>query len=220
MKFPDIEAETALAACESPIERNLLTALCRSGEIAMVAASTPEKLLAASAERPWMTAVAALQVPVGRYRADMLVAIRAKWGSWLVAVECDGRKFHHGSSEGRLRDIQRDHDFTRHGIRTIRVKGGEIRHGVNGAANRVLRELGLRDKAAVGTADEWTNLAGMVDARVGNETDDVERTPVDLGLTYSEPAWGRAQSKPGAAIRSANLHTSPRGKMAAAGRDE
>jgi very-short-patch-repair endonuclease len=65
-------------------------------------------------------------VRIGRYTADILVTYAL--GTSLLAIECDGRKFHDRTAEQATHDRARDRALLALKIPTVRFSGSEIHH--------------------------------------------------------------------------------------------
>lgn len=72
------------------------------------------------------------QVPVGPYRADILV----QYDGRQLVVECDGGKFHN-NPEAVAHDKRRDRYFVLQGIAVMRFTGVEIQRDPRGCAAEV-----------------------------------------------------------------------------------
>lgn len=109
--------------CESPIEQLFFSSL------ALVIQTLSPQL------RPSLST----QVPIGRYRADIVLV--GPQGAPRVVVECDGRKFH--------TDVKRDAERTQviedHGYRVFRVTGSDIHHNPLARAKELLKASALAD---------------------------------------------------------------------------
>ena len=119
-RAPESIMETA-QKCESPIEQVFVCAL------GLVALAMPE------AKRPSLS----VQVPIGKYRAD--IVLTGHNGAPRIVVECDGAEFH----KDKARDAKRTAVIERHGYHVVRVTGSEIHHNPLGRASALLREVGL-----------------------------------------------------------------------------
>lgn len=106
---------------ESPIENMFATAL------SLVLLTVPEPI------RPRLR----MQVPIDRYRADIVVA--GPFGGPRVVFECDGAEFH----KDKAKDAKRAAVIQKHGYRVVRISGSEINHNPLGYARVMLREVGL-----------------------------------------------------------------------------
>lgn len=73
------------------------------------------------------------QVPVGPYRADIIV--EAPSGKWL-AVEADGAQYHN-TKEAVARDKRRDRYFAIQGVAVMRFTGAEINRDPRGCAAQI-----------------------------------------------------------------------------------
>jgi very-short-patch-repair endonuclease len=74
-------------------------------------------------------------VPIGRYRAD--IVIRSTFLSTLV-VECDGHSFHDRTRDQAMRDRQRDRYMLARGVLVARFTGQEIIEAPFGCAAEAL----------------------------------------------------------------------------------
>lgn len=72
------------------------------------------------------------QVPVGPYRADILIEAAGK----RLVVECDGAAYHN-TPEAVQRDKRRDRFFVTQGIAVMRFTGKEIQRDPRGCAAQV-----------------------------------------------------------------------------------
>ncbi len=77
-------------------------------------------------------AMVGTQVPVGPYRADIMV----QCGDRRLVVECDGAAFHN-APEAVQRDKRRDRFFVLKGLQVMRFTGVEIKRDVRGCAAEV-----------------------------------------------------------------------------------
>jgi len=107
--------------CESPIEQLFVCALCL-----VILTADPEI-------RPKID----VQVPIGKYRADVVV-IHPN-GAPRIVIECDGAAFH----KDIARDVRRTAVIEEYGYRVFRVTGSEIHHNPLARAQILLREVGL-----------------------------------------------------------------------------
>lgn len=119
-RAPDWVMETA-GKCESPIEQLFVCA------IGLIILSLPED------ERPTMD----VQVPIGRFRADIVLV--ARLGAPRIVVECDGAEFH----KNIKRDVTRTSVIERHGYRVLRVTGSEIHNNPLARAKWLMQEAGF-----------------------------------------------------------------------------
>lgn len=104
--------------CESEIERLMGMGLYLAG------ASLP----------PSMRPTIAAQVPIGKYRADLVVT---GWqGAPRIVVECDGAEFH----QDKAKDFKRTEAIEAYGYRVFRRTGSEIYNNPVAQAASVLRE--------------------------------------------------------------------------------
>ena len=78
-----------------------------------------------------------VQVPIGKYRADIVVV--GHLGAPRIVVECDGAEFH----KDKARDAKRTEVIERQGYRVVRVTGSEIHHNPIARAKSLLQECGL-----------------------------------------------------------------------------
>lgn len=80
-----------------------------------------------------------VQVPIGKYRVDMVLTNMA--GCPLCVVECDG-KHYHSSPEQMMRDAARSrHIFQITGLKTIRFTGRQINRNARGCVNDIITFL-------------------------------------------------------------------------------
>lgn len=81
------------------------------------------------------------QVPVGKYRADFVIASVVADGEAyrvsVVAVECDGKAFHDAHSTQVDRDRARDRVFQEYGLPVIRFTGSELYRNFAGCVDQV-----------------------------------------------------------------------------------
>ena len=89
------------------------------------------------------------QAPVGKYRADILITVKAYtrtpkiWpplAEFKMAVECDGKDFH-TSPEQKAHDKERDDYFKSQGIKTVRFTGSEIYRGVKMVVLEIINHI-------------------------------------------------------------------------------
>jgi very-short-patch-repair endonuclease len=111
---------------ESPIERMMVIGLVG---FAMV---VPRYTFAGSKSEcgdsdSWPTMHVDTQVPLGRFRVDILVRVTLA-GKELgtVVVECDGHDFHERTKAQAERDRSRDREMTLAGHTVLRFTGSEI----------------------------------------------------------------------------------------------
>jgi hypothetical protein len=108
--------------CESPIERDLLAALLTTDWRYF---STENALVhdAKDFEEPFpeSNVVIVPQMQIARYRLDFGLVLRRGERRHIIAIECDGRDFHHAD-----RDRTRDGYLVSFGIQTIRRTGSDI----------------------------------------------------------------------------------------------
>lgn len=107
--------------CESPIEQMLTTAF------GAVIGTIPEK------DRPTVTT----QVPIGRYRADIVII--APLGAPRIVVECDGLGFH----TDKAKDVRRTAVIENEGYRVFRLTGSEIYNNPLVRAKAILKSAGF-----------------------------------------------------------------------------
>lgn len=119
-RAPDWVTDLA-AKGESPIEQTFICAL------ALVTLALPVN------RRPKLL----VQVPIGKYRAD--IVLLAPEGAPRIVVECDGAAFHKDAAK----DAKRTAEIERQGYRVLRVTGSEIHHNPLSRAKSLMREAGL-----------------------------------------------------------------------------
>lgn len=107
--------------CESPIEQLFAAAL------GAVTLTLPP------AKRPKLET----QVPIGRYRADIVIV--GPNGAPRIVVECDGAAYH----KDVAKDAQRTAAIEQQGYRVLRRTGSEIHHNPLAYAKGLLREVGM-----------------------------------------------------------------------------
>lgn len=144
-KYPFIDPHKALETCESPIEKDLLFELCgdTGAQIPVVECVSYDDMIQVRTHNRCDPALAATQVKVGSYRADIMLAMRHSWRLEYVALECDGRKYH-GTPAQIERDRIRDVYFAKQDIRVIRIAGSAIIRNPALAAHEIMRRVGLR----------------------------------------------------------------------------
>lgn len=143
---------------ESPIERMLAAALifielpldlngdCRPTPIdpAIWSVDFPkfDKMLENGWSEPsaWLWA----QAPVGGYRADFVLFVRAdaKGKVFRFIIECDGHDFHERTKEQAQRDKSRDRKLSSHGFTVLRFTGSEVYRNARKCAKEVEGAVG------------------------------------------------------------------------------
>lgn len=73
------------------------------------------------------------QVQIGPFRVDFLVEMRGL----RIAIECDGRAFHHINGQQILGDYRRQRALLEARVMVIRFTGGEIFKDPHGCAQEV-----------------------------------------------------------------------------------
>lgn len=115
--------------CESPIEQLFAAAL------SLVIRTIPE------VKRPTL----ATQVPIGKYRAD--IVLTGPHGAPRIVVECDGAKFH----KDVAKDTKRTAAIEQLGYRLVRATGSQIHHNPLAMAKVILRNVGfISDQTILG----------------------------------------------------------------------
>lgn len=112
-----------LGGCESPAESEFLDAMIRICRLSPVRGKLRSKEMEL-----------AMQVPIGRYRADFVV------DGWLV-VEIDGAAYH-SSKEAVARDRERDRYMTGLGMTVLRIPARTVFRTPVVAVRRVRSALG------------------------------------------------------------------------------
>lgn len=101
------------------------------------------------------------QMPVGRYRVDLMLAYRGK----LQAVECDGHEFHRATEAQMERDAKRDRWLREnHEMLVNRISGKAITRDPYKAAYRVLKDLTGIDFRAERSGSMPLTMIGIVTA--------------------------------------------------------
>ena len=148
----------------------------------------------ARSESPFELAVAAnlsdrgyhlaQQWTVGAYRLDMVVLC----GKKMVAVECDGERWHSGEEKVR-EDMERQTILERLGWRFIRIRGSEYYRAPEETMERVVSSLtafGIEPEAAEGSSigeQRTSELLNRVKLRAAQIIEDkcVEDDSIDIG---------------------------------------
>ncbi len=126
-----LEAERALATCDSPIEQLFLSALIT------LAHDQYEDIFVNSGDykgpiQSWADLFVFTQHKIGKYTADFLIAGRhmelphSPEIRRSIVVECDGHDFHERTKEQAQRDRKRDRDIQALGYKILRFTGSEI----------------------------------------------------------------------------------------------
>jgi hypothetical protein len=121
----------AEAACESPIEAQMMWALACEGEF-RGDVRYPQNGMWILQAGEWVGHVHAQSVVTAGgsvYRLDfqIIVATGVEMGDLgNIAVECDGHDFHERTKEQAKRDRKRDRDLQARGFRVLRFTGSEI----------------------------------------------------------------------------------------------
>lgn len=143
------EYESLRDMCESPIEELLLAGLFAEGSnceinLQFMMSSNPPA-------EPYFynAAFFYFQVPIGKYRVDMLVVDATRPPSEakprLMVIECDGHDFHERTKEQARRDKQRDRFFQSKGIKVLRFTGSEIWASPEDCAAEIIDQLASND---------------------------------------------------------------------------
>jgi hypothetical protein len=117
--------------CESPIEALLQLAMAASSKRGLLEwcdADNLDDLLTCVSEVEWPCILVAGQVRVDAAgaRPDFIMAQRREGTQndfAMLAVECDGEKFHHGNADAVVRDRNRDEKLSALGIVPIHLRG-------------------------------------------------------------------------------------------------
>lgn len=132
----------AYKVCESPIESRMFLALM---DIPYFGETTPfetwEEYKVAISSGDRMTAAVIPQVPVGKYRADILLACASATGDARVVVECDGFDFHAATDEQATADKIRDRAMVDMGFFVCRFTGSQILRHARDCALQVADKL-------------------------------------------------------------------------------
>ncbi len=140
----EIDFQTVLALCESPIEAKFASALfCQALEFpALWRTGTSFKHFGRSNRLEICP-----QFPYEGYRTDFALFQRHEHGTITkVIVECDGHDFHERTKKQARRDRSRDRFFTSSGWQVLRFTGSEIHEDANACAEQVI-ELVEHDHA-------------------------------------------------------------------------
>jgi hypothetical protein len=125
-----------LPLCESQIERMMLPWLVyldyKDGVTYPAHVHIPSK----ETVLPWPGIVIVPQFAIAKYRLDFAVICRHKGSTRIVAVECDGAKFHDVT-----KDRIRDNYLASWNIPTFRSRGSDINKGPQWAAGMVALAL-------------------------------------------------------------------------------
>lgn len=124
-------ASTALSACEF----NVATV----DRLPPLAGFVPDRSIL-----QFPAALIAPQVPIGRYRADLVIAceIVDEENGWTsLVVECDGHDFHDRTPEQASRDRARDRLFQSLGFTVFRFTGSDINTRGDDCAQEIARLL-------------------------------------------------------------------------------
>lgn len=119
--------------CESPIERDMLAALMTGNWHSLPNPFVPVLDPNNVGSVPDMPVFIIPQFSVLRYRLDFAITVKGACGPWIFAVECDGADFHDAK-----KDMDRDVNLHRLGIRTHRVTGKDIHARVTEVADHII----------------------------------------------------------------------------------
>lgn len=111
---------------QSPIERMMIIGIVGFSMVVPRYSFEGSKAPFADSEI-WPTLHVDTQVPIGRYRADIVVRVTLggkELGS--VVVECDGHDFHERTRAQAERDRSRDREMTLAGYKVLRFTGSEL----------------------------------------------------------------------------------------------
>jgi len=122
--------------CESPIEKDMVSALL--DDETLNKGVRPNIAGKAFARQSASDVLIRVQMPVGRYRADIAVSIE---GGRRIVVECDGIEFHDRTSQRFIAERQRDREFLIRGWPTMRFTGAEITRNPAACAREVVEYL-------------------------------------------------------------------------------
>lgn len=122
--------------CESPIEKDMVTALL--DDEALNKGLRPNIAGKKFARQSESDVLIRVQMPVGGYRADIAVSID---GGRRVVVECDGIEFHDRTPKRFIAERQRDREFLILGWPTMRFTGAEITRNPAACAREVVEYL-------------------------------------------------------------------------------
>lgn len=81
-----------------------------------------------------------LQMPIGTYRADLVLRFVEPDGSFAadrLVIECDGHDYHERTKEQAAHDRRRDRDLQREGYMVLRFTGSQIWQAPVACANEV-----------------------------------------------------------------------------------
>lgn len=141
--------ESCREMCESPIEELLLAALYAEHKICEVGIHFMKS--SSPAAQPYFDSAAFVyfQVPIGKYRVDMLIVdatipVSLAKPRWMI-VECDGHDFHERTKEQARRDKQRDRYFQSKGMKVLRFTGSEIWADPEQCASEIMDQLACND---------------------------------------------------------------------------
>lgn len=139
---------------ESPIEGDVVAALLAMLPDADVVPYATIDSMRLFARHSVGGVLVAVQVPAGRYRADIMIAGRGG----VVCVECDGASFH-STDEQTNRDAVRDAWFMGQGVRTMRFSGRRITRDVFRCAEEIVAAVGAEPV----TRDGLMSSAAVID---------------------------------------------------------
>jgi very-short-patch-repair endonuclease len=141
------------AGCESPIEKDLLTAMffmqlplhdeASSGDELPVICNPiwPLNCVRRFPDKCFVSIMP--QAPVGPYRLDFLIGAKFHDRAYqnILAIECDGHEFHEKTKEQAAKDKSRDRALVSGGLRVMRFTGSEIYRDAIGCANQISEAL-------------------------------------------------------------------------------
>lgn len=89
----------------------------------------------------------ASQVVIGAYRVDFLLGVSRGVSPKLLAVECDGQKYHRSNYDQLERDGERDSVLVIRGVPTMRLSGTQIIRDQWRCARRMLDMIAPRPES-------------------------------------------------------------------------
>lgn len=140
----ELDFQTVLALCESPIEASLASALfCQTLDYsALWRTGTSNKYFGQSNKLEICP-----QFPYENFRVDFAIFQAHAHGTITkIIIECDGHEFHERTKKQARRDRSRDRFFTASGWQVLRFTGSEIHEDANACAEQIV-ELIEHDRA-------------------------------------------------------------------------